>query len=113
MNGVRRGDVWLVDFGVPIGREQGYRRPAVVVSADMLNTGPGGVVIVVPTTTAHRGLPLHVEIEPDAGGLDEITYAKCEDVKSVAVERLVHRFGSVSPEVLERIRQVLSYLFEL
>lgn len=79
----------------------------------MLNTGPGGVVVVVPTTTARRGLPLHVEVEPDASGLDEVSYAKCEDVKSVAVERMVHRFGSVSPEALDGIRRVLRYLFEL
>ena len=39
--GARRGEVWLVDFGVPVGREGGYVRPAVVVSSDMLNAGPG------------------------------------------------------------------------
>jgi PemK-like, MazF-like toxin of type II toxin-antitoxin system len=32
-----RGEVWLVDFGDPIGREQSGRRPAVVVSADLLS----------------------------------------------------------------------------
>ena len=26
-----RGEIWLVDFGVPIGSEAGYRRPAVVL----------------------------------------------------------------------------------
>ena len=25
-----RGDIWLVDFGIPMGSEAGYRRPAVV-----------------------------------------------------------------------------------
>ncbi len=83
------------------------------MSSDMHNAGPGGVVIVVPMTTAHRGLPLHVEIEPDGSGLDEVSYAKCEDIKSVSVERLVRRLGSVSPEVLDRTRRVLRYLFEL
>jgi mRNA interferase MazF len=47
----RRGEVWLVDFGNPIGREQAGRRPAVVVSADRLNESLAGVVIVVPCTT--------------------------------------------------------------
>lgn len=68
---------------------------------------------MVPVTTAHRGLPLHVEVEPDGSGLDEVSYAKCEDVKSVSVERLAHRFGVVSPEVLDRIQHILRYLFEL
>jgi mRNA interferase MazF len=113
LNGPRRGDVWLVDFGVPVGREQGYRRSAVVVSSDMLNSGPGGLTIVVPITTVHRGLPLHVEVEPGGSGLDEVSYAKCEDVKSVSVERLAYRFGAASPEALDRIRHVLRYLLEL
>ncbi len=78
-----------------------------------MNVEPGGVIVVVPVTTAYRGLPLHVEIEAGISGLDEISYAKCEDVKSVSIERLESRFGAVSPEVLAHIRQVLRYLFEL
>jgi len=102
-----------VDFGVPVGREGGYARPAVVVSSDMLNAGPGGVVVVVPMTTARRGLPLHVEIEPGESGLDETSYAKCEDIKSVSVERMMRRFGAVSSEVVHRIGQTLRYVLEL
>jgi mRNA interferase MazF len=109
----RRGEVWLVDFGVPVGREGGYVRPAVVISSDMLNAGPGGVVVVVPTTTARRDLPLHVEIDPGESGLDETSYAKCEDVKSVSVERMVRRFGVVPPEVVHRISRTLRYVLEL
>ncbi len=113
MTDARRGEVWLVDFGAPAGREGGYVRPAVVVSSDMLNAGPGGVVVVVPTTTSRRGLPLHVEIEPGESGLDETSYAKCEDVKSVAVERMVRCFGTTSPEAVHQIGQTLRYVLEL
>jgi mRNA interferase MazF len=113
LTSARRGDVWLVDFGVPVGREGGYVRPAVVVSSDMLNAGPGGVIVVVPTTTSRRELPLHVEIEPGESGLDETSYAKCEDVKSVAVERMVRRFGAAAPETVHRISQTLRYVLEL
>ena len=92
----RHGEVWLIDFGEPIGREQAGRRPAVVVSADPLNESRAGVVIVVPCTTSHRGLPSHIEIEPGPSGLDEVSYAKCEDVKSISEQRLVARLGTVN-----------------
>ena len=69
------------------------RRPAVVVSADRLNESPAGVVIVVPCTTTPRGLPSHVELDPDSAGLDDVSYAKCEDVKSVSDQRLIVRLG--------------------
>ncbi|HEV2361446.1 MAG TPA: type II toxin-antitoxin system PemK/MazF family toxin [Acidimicrobiales bacterium] len=109
----RRGEVWLVDFGEPIGHEQAGRRPAVVVSSDRLNESLAGVVIVVPCTTTRRDLPSHVEIDPGRTGLRETSYAKCEDVKSVSDKRLVKRLGVVSEETLFSARRVLSFLLEI
>jgi mRNA interferase MazF len=108
-----RGEVWLVDFGEPIGREQSGRRPAVVVSADPLNESRAGVVIVVPTTTTPRGLPSHVEIDPTSSGLDELSYAKCEDVKSISEQRLIAQLGAVSDVVMLEIARALRFLLYL
>ena len=69
--------------------------------------------MVVPTTTSRRNLPLHVEIEPGESGLNETSYAKCEDLKSVAVERIVRRFGATSPETVRQIGRTLRYVLEL
>ena len=109
----RNGEVWLVDFGEPLGREQSGTRPAVVVSADPLNESPAGVVIVVPTTRTRRGLPSHIEIDPGRSGLDEVSYAKCEDIKSVSEQRFVGRLGSVDEAVTFQIRRALRFLLDL
>ena len=109
----RRGELWLVDFGEPVGREQAGIRPALVVSTDALNEGPAGVVLAVPLTSARRELPSHVEIEPGESGLDQASYAKCEDVKSISERRLIDRLGVVGPEPLFEIGRVLRYLLEL
>ncbi|MPZ66481.1 MAG: type II toxin-antitoxin system PemK/MazF family toxin [Pseudonocardiaceae bacterium] len=108
----RRGEIWLVDFGTPIGHEQGYRRPAVVVSADRLNSSRAGLVIVVPVTRTRRNLPSHVEIEPAESGLRDVSYAKCEDIKSVSRERLVHRIGDAPEQELHRIIAVIVMLID-
>lgn len=108
-----RGEIWLVDFGEPVGREQAGIRPALVVSTDALNEGPAGVVVVVPLTSARRELPSHVEIEPGESGLDHPSYAKGEDVKSVSERRLIDRIGVVGPEPLFEMGRVLRYLLEL
>ena len=108
-----RGEVWLVDFGEPVGREQSGRRPAVVVSADPSNESRAGVVIVVPMTTARRGLPSHVEIEPGSSGLDDPSYAKCEDVKSVSEQRLIARLGAVTDTVTFDIGRALRFLLDI
>jgi mRNA interferase MazF len=108
-----RGEIWLVDFGDPVGREQAGKRPAVVVSADPLNESSAGVVVVIPTTTTYRGLPKHVEIDPESSGLDQIGYAKCEDIKSISEQRLIARLGAVEDEVVDRIARVLRFLLDL
>ncbi len=109
----QRGEIWLVDFGDPVGHEQAGRRPAVVISANPLNESPAGVVVVIPTTTTYRGLPKHVEIDPDSSGLDEISYAKCEDIKSISEERLIRRLGAAQDEVTHQIERVLRILLDL
>jgi mRNA interferase MazF len=108
-----RGEIWLVEFGDPVGHEQAGKRPAVVISADPLNDSPAGVVVVVPITTTYRGLPKHVEIDPDSSGLDEISYAKCEDIKSISERRLIRRLGAIEDEVTYKIARVLRLLLDL
>lgn len=110
----RRGEIWLIDFGESVGREQSGTRPALVVSADALNDGLAGVVIVVPLTTAHRDLPSHIEIDNDeASGLDEVSYAKCEDIKSVSELRLITRLGVVNEQAMFGVARALSFLIDL
>ena len=67
-------------------------------------------MIVVPCTTAHRGLPSHVELDPALTGLDEVSYAKCEDVKSVSERRLISPLGRADDEALFLIKRALQFL---
>ena len=46
-----RGDLYWVDFGVPIGSAAGFRRPAVVIQSDDYNETALNTVIVVPLTS--------------------------------------------------------------
>lgn len=110
---VQRGEVWLVDFGEPIGHEQGYRRPAVVISADQLNRSRADLAVVLPVTTTRRHLPSHIEIEPGDSGLRHSSYAKAEDIKSVSTRRLLRRLGAVPADRLNRAEHALRLLLGL
>lgn len=68
-----RGEVYYVDLGQPVGHEAAFRRPAVVVSVDILNNGPGRLVVVVPVTSASYGLRSHVELAPGSSGLGHVS----------------------------------------
>lgn len=101
-----QGEVWWVDLDPTRGREQRGRRPAVVVSVDPLNHGPAELVIVVPFTTKDKGIPFHVRTM-DHG------YAKCEDVRSVSVERLLSRKGRTASGEIAQIQDRLRLLLGL
>jgi mRNA interferase MazF len=64
-----RGEVWLADLGSTRGHEQAGRRPVLVFSVDAFNTGPAGLVIVLPLTSSIRKIPAHIQINPPEGGL--------------------------------------------
>lgn len=108
-----RGEIHHVDLGQPVGREPAFRRPAVVVSVDILNNGPGGLVVVVPITTAGYGLRSHVELESANSGLDHTSYARCDQLRVVSVERLSSRQGVISPDRMQAIDRALRFVLDL
>ncbi len=110
----RCGDVQLADLGQPQGREAGFARPVVVVTAQLvLDQGPS-VVQVVPLTSTLRGYRSEVTIEPDPGnGLEVVSAAQCQHIRAIAVERLAEPVGTIGPEMLSRMREILADLLDL
>ena len=104
-------DLWLVDFGDPYPGEPAAHRPALVIGPPD-TFGPGfPFVIVIPLTTARRGLSLHVEVEADADtGLDATSYIQCELIRSINQNRLRHRLGAVDPDVSNQVAIVIRTL---
>ena len=84
-----RGEVWLASLDPTRGHEQAGRRPVVIVSDDLFNRSPAGLVIVLPMTTRLRAVRSHVVLEPPEGGLKSTSVIQCEAVRSIAVERLI------------------------
>lgn len=114
MRGVRRGEVWLADLDPTRGREQTGQRPVLVVSADPFNLSGAGLVIAVPFTTRKRGVPTHIEVRPPDGGLRELSFAMCEQVRTIATDRLARQpLGRVSPAVLHVVEDRLRLLLDL
>jgi mRNA interferase MazF len=108
-----RGEVWLVDLNPVRGHEQAGIRPALIISEDLFNKGPAGLVVVIPITSVSKGIPLHVEIRPPEGGLREVSYAKCEDVRSISKKRLLRPLGRVREETIAQIEDGLKILLGL
>ena len=107
------GEVFIADLGEPTGHEQGYRRPAVVVSPARYNTMPSEMVVVVPLTSTNRGLAHHVPLDHVRAGLDKPCVARCEDVRSLSKARLSRFLGKVTTDDLHEIREMVRVLLDL
>ena len=108
-----RGEVWLVDLGATRGHEQGGVRPSVVVSANRFNRSGAGLALVVPTTTATQRISLRIVINQPEGGVRRTSFIKCEDIRSIASERLIERWGQVSDRTMALVEDRLRALLDL
>lgn len=108
------GDVVHVDLGTPVGREAGYRHPAVVVTAQrLLDAGPS-VVHVVPFTSTRRGFVSEIDVDADPhNGLDHPSSAQCQHVRAVATARVSEPVGNVGKSPLAQMREVLGLILDL
>ncbi len=108
-----RGEVWLADLDPTRGHEQAGRRPVLIISDDDFNAGPADLVVVLPVTSTLRKIPSHVRLAPPEGGLKTPSAVLCEAIRSISKQRLLRRWGSVSPKKLLEIEDVVRILIGL
>ena len=107
------GEIYEVDLGVPVGREAQEFRPGVIVSADLVNNGPGGLVGVVPVISTRYGLRSHIELEVGSSGLDHESFARCDQIRMLSTRRLGSLRGHVPMEQMKEIDRALRFILDL
>lgn len=113
MSDPKRGELWFVNFSPTKGHEQRGDRPALIISDNRLNSSRAGLVLAVPLTTTEQGIPWHVQVQAGEGGLQEASYALCEQVRSISKKRLRRRLGKVRAETITEVEDRLQILFGL
>jgi mRNA interferase MazF len=108
-----RGEIYDVDLGSPVGHEPAFIRPAVVISTDLLNNGPGGLVTIVPVGSARYGLRSHIELSVGTSGLDRVSYARCDQLRTVSTERLRRRRGTAASGEISLVDQAIRFVLDL
>jgi len=102
------GDVWDAYLDPVVGREQGGRRPVIVVSNDDLNTSPSELCWIVPVTSRDRGVWAHPQIPENEGGLARPSFILCDQLRAISHDRLKRFRGRVSAETLDRIKSIFA-----
>jgi len=108
-----RGEVHNLDLGRPVGHEPAFVRPAVVVSTDIVNNGPGELVVVVPIGSTRYGLRSHIDLAPGRSGLSHVSYARCDQLRVASTARLVSRRGVLEAGEMLLIDQALRFILDL
>lgn len=106
------GEVWDLLLDPRVGREQGGRRPALVISNDHFNRIPNGLCFIVPITGTDRGLRFHLPIKAPEGGLAKDSVLMCDQARSQSLLRFRRRRGSVSPELLRRVQEMVGMFID-
>jgi mRNA interferase MazF len=111
----KRGEIYWLDWNPARGSEQAGRRRALVIQNDQANVNeryPNKTVVAVSTKGRLRpdGTPIstHVRIEPDPdNGLADTSFAKCEQIQTVAKARLQELIGRIDVDALSAVEIAL------
>jgi mRNA interferase MazF len=121
---VRRGDIVSVDLGGPNddvvvddaqsadgddtrGGEIYKTRPAVVIQNDVGNKH-SVTTIVTPISGGHTNYPFHVNLPGSMDELDKDSHVQLDQIRTVDIEeRIVDKYGTVSPSQMEDIEEAI------
>lgn len=99
---ILRGEIRWADLNPVRGKEQGGRRPVLILSHDVFNERSGTVIAVAITSQSQRaGFPLTLELE--SKGLPKKSWVKISQIRTLTSERIGSRLGKVSPEELSQV----------
>jgi len=107
-----RGEIRLVNLGPTRAGEASKRRPAVIVSNDGASStaakfGTGVVTVVPVTSNVDRVYPFQVLLPSDQSGLQRDSKAQAEQIRSISIERVTKRVGTVPPELMLAVDEAL------
>lgn len=107
---IRPGELWWTWLGESEGREQGGRRPVVIINglryASLIDT----LAMAIPVTTTDRGWPNHI---PILGPTPVTGFAMTEQPRTVSRSHLRMPAGSVEAATLAEIRRWVHEFLEV
>ncbi|MDN3618004.1 type II toxin-antitoxin system PemK/MazF family toxin [Polaribacter undariae] len=105
---MKQGEIWELYLNPTKGSEQSGRRPAIIISGNMLNKHLQ-VVIVCPLTTSVKNYKGNLIINPnEINGLTTISEVLTFHVRSVSKTRLDKKIGKIPLKDIEVIKKTLN-----
>ena len=111
---IKWGDVVYVNFGEPVGSEQGGVRPAIVVSNNIGNSTSPCIAVAPITSEYKKPIPTHIIIYPTrATGLKTTSTVMLEQVRTIDKSRILSKIGHLEAEsLISKIESSLKIAFD-
>lgn len=104
--GVKQFDIYWANLNPTKGSEIKKVRPCIIASPDIMNNLLS-TVLVVPITSTIINWPFRLTINSTG----KLSSAACDHLRSISVERLSKKIGTLSQKEQKRFLEVLSTIF--
>ena len=99
---ILRGEVRWAELNPTRGHEQAGRRPVVILSHNVFNNRSGTVIAMALTSQPQQArFPLTYSLEPKQ--LRKPSWVKISQIRTLSVDRIGRKLGTVEPEQLAEI----------
>ena len=110
---MKKGEIWDSFFDPMLGSEQSGRRPAVIISGNLVNDNVR-TVIVCPLTSKLKEYKGNLILNPnDKNGLDKTSEVMTIHIRSLSKERLKRKIGEISDSemavIIESLDKIIRY----
>ncbi len=105
-----RGEIWVVELDRARGGNARAVHRALVISVNELNHGAAGIVTLLPMSDEDQRIATHVKVPVGEAMMMKDGFVKCEEMRSVSVERLTKRVGAVKAETLAAVMRNVGVL---
>lgn len=107
---ILRGEIRWAELNPTRGHEQAGRRPVLVLSHDIFNKRSGTVIAMAVTSQPQKArFPLTYPLE--SRQLPKPSWVKISQIRTLSVDRIGRKLGTVEPEQLAEIVDGLDQIF--
>ena len=112
---IKRGDIYLYDFGTENKGSLQSKRRAVVVVSNAKNNRFSSVVLVCPITSSQtkKNLPTHLKVDYTKAGLLKESIVLCEQIHSIEKCKLKKFIGSLTVDDKKKLNKALEISIEV
>jgi len=108
---ILRGEIRWAELNPTRGHEQAGRRPVVILSHDVFNKRSGTVIAMALTSQPQKAnFPLTYSL--DLNQLQKPSWVKISQIRTLSIERIGKKMGTVEPEQLadlvDGLNQIIS-----